>query len=171
MVQGKKLKKWFMLQVWRIQQVAQIITLLLLALNLALQMYGLVKWRGQILQNAYITVPLIVLILFAIIWGAATFWDLRSKMWRAQATVLVERNPYARERLTSKEILQYSLIWIPALERLGRDDKKYADMAVVLRQWMEKEWVDDPQLPVDVAELMKHIGSDRFDLTGLKTPK
>ena len=32
------LKKWFMLQVWRLQQVAALLTLVLLALNLALQL-------------------------------------------------------------------------------------------------------------------------------------
>jgi hypothetical protein len=171
LVKSNRLKKWFMLQVWRLQQVAQIITLLLLAMNLSLQLFDLVKWRGEVLKNPYFTVPLIFLIMFAIIWVSAIFWDLRLKMWRDQATVLVERNPYTKERLNAKEMAQYGLIWIPILERLGKEDKKLAETAEVLKQWVKKEWEEDPVLVKDVNELFGHIGSDRIDLTGLKQKK
>jgi len=156
-----------MLQIWRIQQPAQLITLVLLALNLSLQLFYFVKWRGAILNNVYLMIPLIFLLLFAGIWVVAIFWDLRLRLWREQATVLVERNPYTKERLNAKEMAQYSLIWIPVLEKLGKDDPKLAEIAKVLKQWVKKEWEDDPQLVKDVGELFGHIGSDRMDLTGL----
>jgi hypothetical protein len=168
---NKRLKKWFMLQVWRLQQVAQIITLLLLAINLSLQLFGFIKWRGEALKNPYLTIPLIFLTLFAVIWIAAIYWDLRLKMWRDQATVLVERNPYTKERLNAKEMAQYGLIWIPVLERLGKEDKKLAETAEVLKGWIRREWKDDPVLVKDVGELFDHIGSDKMDLLGLKEKK
>jgi len=171
LARSNKVKKWFMLQVWRLQQVAQIITLLLLAINLSLQLFDLIKWRGEVLKNPYFTVPLIFLIMFAIIWVTAIFWDLRLKMWRDQATVLVERNPYTKERLTAKEMAQYSLIWIPVLERLGKEDKKLAETAEVLKGWVKKEWQDDPVLVKDVGELFDHIGIDKIDLIGLNAKK
>ena len=160
-----------MLQVWRLQQVAQIITILLLAINLSLQLFGFIKWRGEALKNPYIMTPLIFLALLAVIWVVAIFWDLRLKMWRYQANVGIERNPYAKERLGAKEMAQYGLIWIPLLERLGKEDKKLAEAAEVLKSWIEKEWEDDPALVKDVGELFGHIGSDRIDLLGLKGKK
>jgi membrane protein YdbS with pleckstrin-like domain len=95
------IKKWFMLQVWRMQQVAQIITLLLLALNLALQLYGFMTWRKGLFESPYTAIPTIVLALGLLIWAFAIFWDLRMKMWREQVTVTMEKNPYAKEKMTS----------------------------------------------------------------------
>lgn len=171
MAHNSRSKKWFMLQVWRLQQVAQIITILLLAINLSLQLFGFIKWRGEALKNPYIVVPLIFLILLTVIWLVSIYWDLRLKMWRYQANVGIERNPYAKERLGAKEMAQYGLIWIPVLERLGREDKKLAEAAKVLKGWIEKEWKDDPALAKEVRELFGHIGSDRIDLLGLEEKK
>jgi hypothetical protein len=75
-------KKWFMLQMWRFQQVSQIATLALLALNLALQVYNFMSWRGSIFSSPYTAVPFLLLILVASIWAVVVFWDLRMKMWR-----------------------------------------------------------------------------------------
>jgi len=171
LVKRKRLKKWFMLQVWRIQQPAQLITLVLLALGLSVQLYDKIKWRGWPFDNPYVAITMIFLILFAIIWAVAIFWDLRLRLWRDQANVLVERNPYAKERLNAKEMAQYSLMWIPLLEMLGKEDKKLAETAEVVKKWVRKEWDDDPQLVKDVGELLDHIGSDRIDITGLKEKK
>ncbi len=168
MARTNRVKKWFMLQIWRIQQPAQLITLVLLAFNLSLLLFNQIRWRGELLNNAYFFIPVSFILLFLGIWAVAIFWDLRLRLWREQATVLVERNPYTKERLNAKEIAQYSLIWIPALERLGREDKKLAEIADVLKRWIATEWADDPQLRKDVQELFKHIGSDRMDLTGLQ---
>jgi len=165
LAKSKRLKKWFMLQVWRLQQVAQIITLLLLAINLSLQLFGFIKWRGDALKNPYFTVPLIFLILFAIIWAAAIYWDLRLKMWRDQMAVLVERNPYAKEKMTSKELMLYGLLYIPMMEKLAQNDPRMKDQVETLRRWMAKEASEDPIMKVDLDELFRHIGKgDRGQL-------
>ena len=165
MATAKKLKKWFMLQMWRLQQVAQVLTLVLLALNLALQVFGLIKWRtGSPLSISYVGVPMIMLLLVMIIWTFAIFWDLRLKMWRDQMNVAVERNPYSKERLSSKEVFIYALCYLPVIERLGKDDPKLREVAEVLKKWFKKETEDDPQLVKDVKEIFDHIGSDKVDL-------
>src|SRR5512137_367700 len=120
-----------MLQMWRLQQVAQVLTLVLLALNLALQVFGLIKWRtGSILSTSYIGVPMIMLLLVMVIWTFAIFWDLRLKMWRDQANVAIERNPYSKERLSSKEAAFYLLYWVPLLEAMGKEDLTLRESAV-----------------------------------------
>ena len=160
-----------MLQVWRLQQIASVMTLFLLALSEATVIWGFLKYRGGLFGSPYIMIPILMTAFGGAIWAASIFWDLRLRMWRDQATVLVERNPYTKERLTAKEMAQYSLIWIPVLERLGKEDKKLAETAEVLKGWVKKEWQDDPVLVKDVGELFDHIGIDKIDLIGLNAKK
>ena len=165
MAKSKRAKKWFMLQMWRLQQVAQVLTLVLLALNLSLQIFGLIKWRtGSPLSTSYVGVPLIMLVLAMAIWTFAIFWDLRLKMWRDQMNVIVERNPYSKERLSSKEVVLYSLCYLPVIEKLGKDDPKMMEVAEVLKQWFKKETDEDPQLVKDIREIFEHIESDKLRL-------
>jgi hypothetical protein len=150
-------KKWFMVQIWRLQQVAQLLTLALLALNLSLQLYGYIRWRGAFFATPYTGVLFILLVLAAVIWGFAIFWDKRMKMWREQMTVLMERNPYAKERMPSKEIVAYELIWLPLLDKLGKDDPQIEAAAKGLRDWIKKLSDQDPELAKDVKEVYDFI--------------
>ncbi|MGQ9587244.1 MAG: hypothetical protein ACUVT7_02525 [Thermoplasmata archaeon] len=165
---GKRVKKWFMLQVWRLQQVAQIMALALLALNLALQIFDLIKWRqGSLLSTSWVGVPTILLFLALVIWTFAMFWDLRLKLWRDQMTVLVERNPYTKEKLSSKEVLMFGIMWLPMMERLSKDDPKLAAASEVIRSWIRKTAREDPETMVHVKELFEHIGKDGMGLLEL----
>jgi hypothetical protein len=146
-----------MVQVWRLQQVAQLLTLALLALNLSLQLYGYIRWRGAFFATPYTGVLFILLVLAAVIWGFAIFWDKRMKMWREQMTVLMERNPYAKERMPSKEIVAYELIWLPLLDKLGKDDPQVEAAANGLRDWIKKLSDQDPELAKDVKEVYDFI--------------
>lgn len=171
MAKNMKVKKWFMLQVWRLQQISAVMTLFLLALSEATVIWGFLKYRGGLFNNPYFMIPVLLLAFGGAIWGASIIWDLRLRMWRDQQAVLIERNPYAKERLSAKEMAQYALIWIPVLERLGKEDKKLAEAADVLKIWIKREWHDDPALSKEVGELFSHIGSDRMDLLGVEEKK
>jgi hypothetical protein len=151
-------KKWFMLQMWRVQQIAQIVTIALLAMNLALQVYNYMSWRGSLFSSPYTGVPVLLLILAAIIWGLAIVWDMRMKMWREQMTVLAERNPYMREKMSTKELVMYPLSWLPVLESLGKTDPKAKTSAEAMKVWMRKVMREDPALSADVREVFEHIG-------------
>lgn len=161
---GRGVKKWFMLQVWRLQQVAQILTLVLLAVTDSKLLWDAVNWRGGIISDPYLGPLLIAMGIGLGLWAFAIFWDLRLRMWREQMNVTVERNPYAKERLTSKEVFLYSLFYLPVIERLAKDDPKMADIAKVLAKWVEKETKEYPELLKDVRDIFDHIGSDRFDI-------
>jgi hypothetical protein len=154
-----KVKKWFMLQVWRLQQVAQILTLAMMALTLSLTIFDLINWRkGSLLSTSWIGVPLILTMLFMVIWTFAIYWDLRLKMWRDQATVLVERNPYSKEKLSSKELALYAVTWLPIMERMGKDDPKIRAAADGFREWLRKAFEADPILQADFKDLVEHMG-------------
>ncbi len=142
------LKKWFMVQVWRLQQIAMVGSLILLVVNLALTLYGYVRWR---LPNPYMGVPLVALVLIGIIWGAAWVWDRHLKLWREQQTVMVDRNQYAGECLNPKEAVLFEWSWIPMVEKA---DPKMADN---LRAWLRKQYLTNPPLREAAAEIKESI--------------
>jgi hypothetical protein len=156
------IKKWFMLQLWRVQQVAQILTIALLTLNLSLTIYPYLKWReGTIFAETYAGVTLILLLIAAGVWIFAITWDMKLRMWREQATVLVERNPYAKEKMTSKEVVLYGLIWLPLLEKMAKDDPKLTTASEVLREWLRKASKEDPSNAAEVEQLFEFLGVDK----------
>ena len=166
---ARGIKKWFMLQMWRVQQVAQVLTIALLAVNLSLQVYTFMDWReGSIFATPYTGATLILLILAGLIWFFAIMWDIRLRMWREQATVLMERNPYVKEKMTAKEVLVYGTLWIPLMENLGKSDPKMKESAEALRQWLANSVKSDEILARDVKDIMDHIakpGSNLLDFS------
>jgi len=162
---AKPVKKWFMLQVWRVQQVAQVLTIALLAINLSLQLYTFMEWReGSFFATPYTGATLILLILAAIIWAFAIVWDIRLRMWREQATVLMERNPYVKEKMTAKEVMVYGVMWLPLMERIGESDPKMKEAAEALRNWLAKSVKSDAILAKDVKDVADHIGRPESNL-------
>ncbi|MBU0685160.1 MAG: hypothetical protein ABIE25_06250 [Thermoplasmatota archaeon] len=163
MPQSKRLRKWFMLQVWRLQQISQVMTLFLLALTQATVLWGFLKYRGGIFNNPYFMIPLMLVIFGTAIWMSSIFWDLRLKMWRYQATVLVERNPYSKEKMAPKEIVLYGMTWLPVMEKLGENDPKMRVQAEALRAWLRKASKAEPNLEADMKEILDFIGADAPD--------
>ncbi len=158
------LKKWFMLQVWRVQQVAQILTLALLAINLSVLIYDKMAWRGGVFSNPYAGILIILLALALAIWTFAIVWDIRLRMWREQMAVLIEKNPFNKERMASKEVVMYSLMWLPMLEHIGRQDPKVKEAAESLRTWISRAAKEDPITMRDVDDILRFIGKDHSDL-------
>ena len=159
------IKKWLMLQMWRIQQVAQILTIALLAVNLTLTIYSYMEWReGAWFATPYVGGTLILLVLAAVIWTFAIVWDIRLKMWREQMTVVVEKNPFTKEKMTPKEITLIRILWLPLLERLGRDDPKAKVYAEALRHWTQRSMAEDSIAQAEVRKIIDYIGCIETDL-------
>jgi hypothetical protein len=157
-----------MLQMWRLQQVAQVLTLMLMAINLSLQVWGYVKWRNDFLANPFTGAVTILLILGIAIWSFAFIWDRRLKMWREQTSVLIEKNPYQKEKFAPKEIALYALIWIPMMEKLGKEDPVLAKNAQMLRDWLKREIREDRLTTKDLEDIMEYMGQERKGLFGLE---
>lgn len=141
-------KTWAMTQMWRLQQIAMVGSLILLVINLGFTIYGYIDWR---IRNPYIGVPAVVLALVAVIWLAAWTWDKRLRLWREQQSVIIERNPYAAERLSPKEIAMFEWVWIPAIQH---SDPETANN---LRQWVATEYRNNPALMESVATLKRKV--------------
>jgi len=146
-----------MLQMWRVQQVAQLLSLAMLALTLSLQVWGYVKWR-PFFNNPWSGILMILLVLALAIWVSSILWDIRFKMWREQTTVVMERNPYAKEKLNAKEVALYKLTWLPVMDRLAKDDPKVKTAADFLRAWIRRAEELDPILRGDLEDIEKHMG-------------
>ena len=159
------IKKWLMLQMWRIQQVAQILTIALLAVNLTLTIYSYMEWReGTLFATPYIGGTLILLVLALAIWSFAITWDIRLKMWREQMTVVAEKNPFAKEKMTPKEITMVHILWAPMLERLGKDDPQARQLAKVLRSWARRSMAEDRVSKAEVKRILQYIGGIESDI-------
>jgi len=167
---NNRIKKWLMLQMWRLQQVAQVLTLTLMAANLSLILWDYVKWRSEILQNSAVGPLLILLILGTAIWAFAIVWDLRLKMWREQVSVLIDKNPYMKERFAPKEIALYAITWLPIMEQLGKDNPTMMANAEALRQWLRKELKEDVLVQKDLEDILQYIGKDGKGHFGLDKP-
>ena len=161
------IKKWLMLQMWRVQQVAQILTIAMLAITLSLTVYDKMSWREGIFSTPYTGVLVILLVLTAAIWIFAFIWDMRLKMWREQMTVLAEKNPFTKEKLTPKEVLIFGSMWLPLLERLGKDDPEMRVSAANLRRWIERSIRDDSVTRMEVGTVLEYIGASEGWLTEL----
>lgn len=159
-------KKWFMLQLWRLQQVSQPLTIAMLAVTLSLNIFNFIRWRPP-LENPYYTIPLIFIIILSVAWGFAIIWDLRLRMWREQATVLIEKNPYSKEKMYSKEIAIYWILWLPLLEKLAKDDPKYEPQARAMRTWLNKTSKWDSTTYDDLKEILDFVGFDQKKLEEL----
>lgn len=146
-----------MLQVWRLQQVSQIVTLILMAGNLALVVWGLVKWRGEFMGSYYGALVILVL-LGVIVYVFALVWDLKLKLWRDQMSVAVEKNPYQKEKLAPKEVVMDIMVWVPILQRLGKDDPEAREITQNILAWVKKAYHDDATLRRDVKDLFGYIG-------------
>lgn len=166
-------KKWFMLQIWRIQQVAQLATIVLLSLNVAGMIFASIDWRveGTAFEKSYVTIPLLMAVIGMIIWLSAIWWDTRMRMWREQATVLVERNPYAKEKLSAKEVALYELLWLPMLDKMAQGDPKIKDSISSIRAWIHRSYTSDPLLAADVKDVFQHIDEYRQELEKQKSGK
>jgi hypothetical protein len=160
-------KKWLMLQVWRVQQIAAILSLIMLAVTDALLIYDKVSWRQGIFSTPYTGGLMILIGIGLLIWGASIVWDRKLKMWREQMTVLVEKNPYNKERMASKEIVMYNLMWLPMLEHIGKQDPEVKAAAEALRGWMKRVADDDPLVKKDIEEILEFMGKGGSGLVKL----
>lgn len=155
-------KKWFMLQMWRLQQVAQILVLTMMAITDALLVYdytdGLRVGGEPLISDRFIGVLFVLILIGAAIWTFAIIWDLRLKMWREQMTVLAEKNPFTKEKLTPKEVYIFGTLWLPMLERLGKDDPALKNSAEDLRRWILRSLKDDKVTDAELDTVLKYIG-------------
>ena len=148
------IKHWLMVQVWRVQQIGGILSLVLMAIADTVLITNSIVWR---LGNYYLTVVLLLILLGSTILLCGWLWDKKAKMWREQMIVTVERNPYASLKLMPKEIIGYQVIYIPLMEFMAKTDEKNRESllhnAEMYRGWIRDGFAQDPELGKKVDEM------------------
>jgi hypothetical protein len=156
------IKKWFMTQVWRFQQVAMLLTLMMMSLTVSLNVYSYMKWRegSGLLANTYVGVSLVLLSAIVAMWIFAYIWDRKAQMWREQMVVSAERNPFMNERLCAKDIVYMTEIFIPTIEMAAKVNPERRDTLDALTRWIEMNLRSDRALLADTKKVYAAIGVD-----------
>jgi len=149
-------KKSLMLLVWRFQQINSMILIIGLSFTLTLQSYKYISWRFVALGIPAKLDWLIMLIIFIIIFSGAIvvgiIYDSIMKLWIQQSIVTVERNPFAKEKIAAKVILNRKYFFNPLLEKANlKNELKFSDM------WIERNMEDDPILRKDVYRIINWV--------------
>jgi len=160
-------KRFFMTQLWRIQQSYTLLSLVLWGIVIALTAFPFV---GSFLQHQFgfdpaapgfvaATLILLFLAVFAGLFSFGVVYDKYLRLWREQLDVMVEKNPYAREKLSPKEILMWRYIYIPVMRAKGRDDSHARKEIEFVEKWVEISVATDPNIRRAVEEAERWIES------------
>jgi FlaA1/EpsC-like NDP-sugar epimerase len=105
-----KVREWFSLQYFRVQQIQALVSSLLAIMSFAVVIALYFGWQD--------TTRLLILVLVVIV-GIYTFawiWDMFLKVWIARQVINVRRNPFSIWRMTPREQVQYKETIIPIMK-------------------------------------------------------
>lgn len=154
-----RIRKRAMLYVWRTQQVAMILNLIMLAITLPGVYYKeYIAWRFYEfgLTNDTINVLFLTLLLIFLILLIGYIYD-RSRIWTEQNVVMTERNPYlVSYKLSAKEVVAWKYVWLPLYKKLftTEDEKKNTEF---LEKWINLTLEEDPDLRKDAEQIEKTV--------------
>ncbi|HEY5605780.1 MAG TPA: hypothetical protein VIL45_04565 [Thermoplasmata archaeon] len=157
-------KRYVMLQLWRVQQSYVLLSLLLWGLVITFTAYPVVGsvWLGFLEDRFGIspstpgivaaTLVLIFLSAFGFLFTLGVIYDKYLRLWREQLDVAYERNPYTREKLMVKEILLWRHMFLPALRRVAAEDPEIQREIEFMKKWIEKSESMDGNIRRAVGE-------------------
>ena len=105
-----KVREWFSLQYFRVQQIQALVSSLLAIMSFAVVIALYFGWQD--------TTRLLILVLVVIagIYIFAWIWDMFLKVWIARQVINVRRNPFSIWRMTPREQVQYKETIIPIMK-------------------------------------------------------
>ena len=150
----KRMKHAFLRWVWRIQQVAQIATLVMMSISLTLQVSSRIGWRfGVPYAPEIFTFTLLAFVLLTL----GYLWDVPGKLWVEQIEVVVERNPYMMFHMTAKEVVSNLIQWIPTFEKIGN-----IEGARVCEAWTKEAINVDPKVKPLADKIIRKFDCEKF---------
>jgi len=165
-------KRYLMLQLWRVQQSMTLLSLILWAIVISLTALPIINpvWlrfledRFGIPPNApgvvALTLVLIFLGVFAFLISVGLIYDKYLKLWREQLDVAYERNPYTREKLMVKEILLWRHMFLPSLRAEAKDSPEVQHEIEFMERWIEKSVSMDRNIQRAVKEAERWIETE-----------
>ena len=165
-------KRFFMTQLWRIQQSYTLLSLILWGIVIAFTAFPIISpvWfpflaRFGISATTTGIVALTLILLFLLIYGSlyafGFVYDRYLRLWREQLDVAVEKNPYANEKLSPKEIMMWRHLFLPALKANASNDPNTRAEVEFVEKWVAKSLTGDSNIRQAVEEAERWIRSDR----------
>ena len=164
-------KRYLMIQLWRIQQSYTLLSLFLWGAVLTFTAYPIIKepWL-RFLEGSFgiraeapgVVAGTLFLIFFLIYFTLFIFglvYDKYLRLWREQLDVSVERNPYAREKLMVKEILQWRHMFLPAMRTLAARDEGVRRDIAFMENWIARTVSSDPHIKAALEETEQEIAA------------
>ncbi len=156
-------KKGLMVQMWRIQQSQAMIGIFFWALTLAGVYYlsyfhpyfrdlGLVTDKQVFLGT--IMLALLILLAFLLM---GLIYDRALRLWREQTDVIVERNPYSKERLMPKEVIFWRRSQLSIMKELAKKDTSIQKDIDFMEKWIEKSVARYKELREGAEDLEKWV--------------
>jgi predicted PurR-regulated permease PerM len=157
-------KKYLMVQIWRMQQSQALISIFFWALTLA-GVYYLSYFHPFFtslgLPKTEVALGTIILF-FLIVVGfliAGLIYDRFLKLWREQTDIAVERNPYSVERMQPKEIVQWKRFNVSIMKELAKTDGAIRKDIEFMEKWIAKSLAERPDLRASVEGLERWVMS------------
>ncbi len=166
-------KRFVMLQLWRIQQSYTLFSLLLWGILItltALPVIGPVflrflEDRFGIPASAPGAVALTLILIFAsvylFLYILGVIYDKYLRLWREQLDVAYERNPYTREKLMVKEILLWRHMFLPALRAAVKSNPEVQREIDFMEKWIKKSESTDGNIQRAVGEAERWIETEK----------
>jgi len=154
-----------MVQLWRIQQSQAIIAIFFWGLTLA-GVYYKEYFHPQLVrigllreQDLFLGTILLSLAIIATFLLAGLVYDRTLKLWREQTDVIVERNPYSKERLMPKEVMFWKRGTVSILKELAKNDSELKKDIEFMEKWIEKTMEENKEIKKGVEDLERWVMS------------
>ena len=164
-------KRFFMTQLWRIQQSYTLLSLILWGIVIVTTSFPIISpiWfpflaRFGISASTPGAVAVTLVLMFFLVFGSlysfGFVYDRYLRLWREQLDVSVEKNPYAREKLSPKEVMMWRHIFLPALRGTASPDAKTRAEIEFVERWVAKSLGADSNIREAVEEAEGWIRSE-----------
>lgn len=144
-------------QVYRLQKVAAPVSLLLLILNLALTLTGLIAWRGL---HPYAIVALSVTVLAVLVLGFANFYVLVLRMHVAERRAIVDHDPVQVYAFLPFQAALTLNNQVPMMRALAKQtgDEELSRAADRVEKWAKGGFIPRDEYPPELAHYYRTGG-------------
>lgn len=152
------MKKFIMKNIWRFSQAGQFLSLFFWSIALTGIVWPIIKENMLNFLNPIsieranlIGLSLLFIGMLSLIFILGFIYD-KTKMWKEQTIISVERNPFANERLSPKEFIMLE-IYISLLHTIPQ----LYSLEMKLENWVQRQAKENPSLLSDVEKLWRYM--------------
>lgn len=160
-----RVREWVGLQKEMVQEVSGLLSLGLLAFNLGISVFILIKdtgWFGGHAGNAYVVVPVVVIVLGSLVWAMAYSWHFFGRMHFAKQRALATLNPYMTSEFTPREWVMWHDVHLPHLRallamnrELGLDTKELEGAIASMERWLRDGRISKAEFPEELRRFLR----------------